>query len=73
MSESSKGSTTVQDETIPAGCDYPELSYEDRLAEASERAQSEYMNAMWDNHQMLGILEREFGLEHGTLDDYRID
>ena len=31
------------------------------------------MNAMWDNHQMLGIIEREYGLDHGTLDEQRID
>ena len=63
----------MQDETIPAGCEYPEMSYEDRLAEAYDRARSEYMNAMWDNHQMLGLFEREYGLDHGTLDDWRID
>ena len=49
------------------------MSYEDRLAEASERAQSEYLNAMWNNHQVLGILEREFGLEFGTLDEWKIE
>jgi len=63
----------VEDETIPADCEYPELSYDDRLSRASETARENYSNAMWDNHQVLGILEREYGLEYGTLDDYRID
>ena len=61
------------EETVPVWCEYPEMSYEDRLAEASERAQSEYLNAMWNNHQVLGILEREFGLEFGTLDEWKIE
>jgi hypothetical protein len=49
------------------------MSYDDRLSAADDRARSEFMNAMWDNHQMLGILEREYGLEYGTLDEWRID
>ena len=61
------------EETVPVWCEYPEMSYEDRLSEANDRARSEYMNAMWDNHQMLGVLEREYGLDHGTLDEWRID
>lgn len=63
----------MQDETIPADCEYPELSYDERLSKATERAREAYMNAVWDNHQVLGILEREYGLEYGVLDDYRID
>ena len=63
----------MEDETIPAECEYPELSYDERLSEASERARENYSNAVWDNHQMLGIWEREFGLEYGTLDQYRIE
>ena len=61
------------EETVPADCEYPEMSYDDRLSAADDRARSEFMNAMWDNHQMLGILEREYGLEYGTLDEWRID
>ena len=63
----------MEDETIPVDCEYPELSYDDRLSRATNKAHEEYMNAMWSNHQVLGILEREYGLEYGTLDDYRID
>jgi len=63
----------VEDETIPADCEYPELSYDERLSNAQDRAREEYMNAMWDNDQVLGILEREYGLEYGTLDQYRIE
>jgi hypothetical protein len=73
MSVSLKGSTPVEDETIPADCEYPELSYDERLSNAQDRAREEYMNAMWDNDQVLGILEREYGLKYGTLDEYRID
>ena len=63
----------MEDETIPADCEYPELSYDERLSKATDRAHEEYMNAMWDNDQVLGILEREYGLEYGTLDQYRIE
>ena len=63
----------MEDETIPADCECPEMSYEDRLSEASEKARENYSNAVWDNHQMLGLWEREYGLEYGTLDEYRID
>ena len=63
----------MEDETIPADCEYPEMSYEDRLSEASENARLYYSNAVSENHQMLGVWEREYGLEYGTLDDYRID
>ena len=63
----------MEDETIPADCEYPELSYDERLSNAQDRAREEYMNAMWDNDQVLGILEREYGLKYGTLDEYRID
>lgn len=63
----------MEDETIPVGCEYPELSYDDRLSNAQDRAREAYMNAMWDNDQVLGILEREYGLEYGTLDEYRIE
>ena len=61
------------EETIPADCEYPELDYDDRLAAATDKAHTEYMNAMWDNDHVLGLLEREYGLKHGTLDEYRID
>ncbi len=63
----------MEDETIPADCEYPELSYDERFSAASDKAHTERMNAMWDNDQVLGILEREYGLEYGTLDEYRID
>ena len=61
------------DETIPAECDCPELSYDERQSRAMDKAHTERMNAMWDNDHVLGLLERQYGLKYGTLDKYRIN
>lgn len=48
------------------------LTKSERYNVACSKAQQAATQAYWDVDHRLGELEEEYGLEYGTLDDYRL-